>query len=282
MPDEQKQSRPIGEDERSGVLAPTNLPRFSAAWHEPALAVSDVVDTYWSVDWNLQPGEAVLQRIVDFPAVTLSVETGAVPAPFVVTAVQRRAWTRTIARRGSVFAIRLRPAGLAVVSDLDPAGIGPETPVTPTLDARAHRLLEVVSAELSPAKRASRADEVILELLRDRPASPQQLLANAAVDALASRIRTRTGQSLSAELGVSERSIQRALRATLGMGPKAIARRIRLQEVVRCLSVQQADVATIAAQLGYVDQAHLVNDFRGVAGVTPGQYLRELRQLAGA
>ena len=32
--------------------------------------------------------------------------------------------------------------------------------------------------------------------------------------------------------------------------------------------------------LGYADQAHLLNDFRGAVGVTPGAYLRSLQALA--
>jgi AraC-like DNA-binding protein len=55
---------------------------------------------------------------------------------------------------------------------------------------------------------------------------------------------------------------------------------MRLQEVARVLSSRDiVDVATLAAELGYADQAHLVNDFRDAAGVTPGEYVRALRSL---
>ncbi|WP_156380400.1 MULTISPECIES: helix-turn-helix domain-containing protein [unclassified Rhodococcus (in: high G+C Gram-positive bacteria)] len=40
-------------------------------------------------------------------------------------------------------------------------------------------------------------------------------------------------------------------------------------------SFSGVDVSDIAVGLGYADQAHLIRDFRGVAGVTPGQYVRE-------
>lgn len=271
--------RPIRQDERSGVLVPANLQRFAANWFEPADALREVVDAYWSVSWNLDAGEKISQKILEYPAITTSIEAGSVAAPYVLTTVQRRTWARVIEGSGHVFAIRLRPAGFAVVSDLNPREMNPEQPITETLDPRLHRLLETVGREDSPAARARRADAAIGELLTHRPPTAERLLANSVVDALNTRIHSRTGPSLADQIGASERAIQRSLLATLGMGPKAVARRIRLQEVARRFSLAGGDVnaAEIAADLGYADQSHLINDFRGVTGMAPGQYLRELR-----
>ena len=122
--------RPIRPEERSGVLAPSNLERFAANWFDPAAATTMAVDTYWSVAWNLSAGQTISQKILEFPAITVSIESGSVAVPYLVTTVQRRAWTRTIEGSGEVFAIRLRPAGLAVVSDLDPRRVAPEQPIT--------------------------------------------------------------------------------------------------------------------------------------------------------
>lgn len=58
--------------------------------------------------------------------------------------------------------------------------------------------------------------------------------------------------------------------------PSEIARRIRLQEVVRRFSIPGAHIATVAADLPHTDQAHVTNEFHSVTGVTPGRYLRDL------
>lgn len=272
-------TRDIGAGERSGVLAPHNLTRFSAQWVTPMDEVRGVVDTYWSVDWGFPPGEEVEQRVVDHPAITLSIEEGDVPAPFVVSTVRPHAWSRVIRGRGSVFAIRLRPAGLAVVSDLEPSVlVKPEQAITPQLDARAHELLRSIASAPSTTQRASRADELILVLAQERPLARAQELANAALDRLTSSPLVRSGKVVAAELGTSERTLQRALRSTLGLGPNDVARRIRVQEVVRLLSVPGADMASIAAELQYADQAHLINEFRAVSGTTPGRYVRLLKE----
>lgn len=268
-------TRAIDAGERSGVLTPWNLVRFSARWISPAVEVSDVIDTYWSVNWHLPAGEEVRQRIVDFPAITFSVEEGDVPAALVATTVRPHAWSRTIQGRGSVFALRMRPAGLAVLSDLNPTTLTGEQEITSHLDERAYELLRAIAAATTATERAQQADEMIRTMLQQRPLTRTQMLANAALDALTASPRVRTGKAVAAQLGTSERTLQRALRSTVGLGPHDVARRIRLQEVVRQLRASGTDIATTAAELGYADQAHLINEFRTVSGTTPGRYVRE-------
>jgi AraC-like DNA-binding protein len=275
-------ARPIRVDERSGVLHPRNIEHYRATWFDPAPEVAAVVDQYWHVEWRLEPGEVLRQRIIDLPAITLTIEEGDVPAPFVVTGVQSRAWRRDISGAGSVFAVRLRPAGAAVLGDLAPRDVADAAvPLTSAVDAQLHSLLTGVASSRSTESRVRAADAAIAARLTARPPEQLELLANAVLDELRARVRTRVGVPLARHFGVSERTIQRALSVTIGRGPKWISRRIRLQEVARLLSTDPAlDLAGLAADLGYADQAHLINDFRGVAGVTPGSYARSVARFA--
>ena len=84
-------SQPVRSDERSGVLRPANLERFSTRWIAPNVALSEIVDTYWTVDWDLRDSAPITQRIIDFPAITLSIEDGDVEAPLVLSTVHTRA-----------------------------------------------------------------------------------------------------------------------------------------------------------------------------------------------
>ncbi|MEZ5085976.1 MAG: helix-turn-helix domain-containing protein [Tessaracoccus sp.] len=273
--------RPIVADERSGVLHPKRLPRYAAGWIQPDPAVSAVVDQYWHVSWALDDDEQLDQRIIDLPSITLTVEAGDVPAPLVVTGVHTRAWRRTIRGSGQVFAVRLRPAGLSVLSDLTPASVADETiPLTAEVDARSHALMHVIAAENEPDDKARAADRAIKDLLAERSPTQSGLLANTVLDELRRNSHHRTGTTLAEQFHRSERTIQRALAETLGQGPKWISRRIRLQEVALALiSRPDDDVATIAADLGYTDQSHLTGDFRAVAGVTPDAYRRDAQRL---
>ena len=50
-------------------------------------------------------------------------------------------------------------------------------------------------------------------------------------------------------------------------------RRRRIQEASERLRINPgSDIATVAADFGYSDQAHFANDFRTVLGLTPGAY----------
>lgn len=276
--------RSIRTDERSGVLYPENLQRYGARWFTPGPAVADVVESYWHVAWRLDPGETIAQRIIASPGVTLTIEDGDVPGNLIITGVYRGAWEREITGSGTVFGIRLRPAGLGVLSDLSPGRIADATVVvTPDLDRRLFRALSRIAAAPTPQTRATAADAVIPELLAERPIGAGPRLANVVVDELTRTVDLASGRSLADRFGVSERTIQRALRGTLGQGPKWVARWVRLQEVARLLSSPDApDAAAVASSLGYSDQAHLVNDFRAAVGLTPGAYVRSLRGLQGS
>ena len=77
---------------------------------------------------------------------------------------------------------------------------------------------------------------------------------------------------LAGELGWSRRHLTARVRDELGMPPKAIARILRFERAVERLRLGD-DLATLALDAGYYDQAHFNRDFRAFAGTTPTEYL---------
>lgn len=76
-------------------------------------------------------------------------------------------------------------------------------------------------------------------------------------------------------LGLLPRTLRRRFTAQVGLTPKRFARVTRLRQVTRALDGQaRADWAAVAAEHGYSDQAHLIDEFRDLAGLTPADYLR--------
>ena len=79
--------------------------------------------------------------------------------------------------------------------------------------------------------------------------------------------------AVAARLGLLPKTFGRRFRAQAGLAPKRFARVRRLQRVLRALGDPgAADWAAVAAQHGYADQAHLIRDFRALAGMTPTAY----------
>jgi AraC-like DNA-binding protein len=71
---------------------------------------------------------------------------------------------------------------------------------------------------------------------------------------------------LAADLGLSERQLQRRCRAAFGYGPKTLQQVLRFQRALR-LARAGGRLADVAAVVGYADQAHLARDTRRLAGV---------------
>jgi transcriptional regulator GlxA family with amidase domain len=100
-------------------------------------------------------------------------------------------------------------------------------------------------------------------------------------------IRRRHGNveidRLARAAGLSRRQMERRFLETVGLTPKRLARIVRFQHAVRVLeSAARPGACTMtAAACGYADQAHLIRDFRELAGTTPGAHLIRRAELTG-
>jgi AraC-like DNA-binding protein len=84
-----------------------------------------------------------------------------------------------------------------------------------------------------------------------------------------------TVEDFAARTEMSVRSLQRLFSQYVGVSPKWVIRRYRLHELLEQMhSGKRLDWAQLAVDLGYFDQAHLINDFKSIVGYTPAEYVR--------
>lgn len=111
-------------------------------------------------------------------------------------------------------------------------------------------------------------------VLARAPAAPR------ATDAMVARAAAllEAGQPVAAiahTLDVNERTLRRAFVDRMGLAPKRYARIARFQRVLaRTRGRAAVDWPRVARELGYFDQAHLVNDFRELVATTPDAFTR--------
>jgi AraC-like DNA-binding protein len=113
---------------------------------------------------------------------------------------------------------------------------------------------------------------VLLSALAQRAASaaaPDALVRAAIGRLLVPRV---TVAALARELGVSERQLRRRFEATVGYGPRRLARVLRLGRALAAAHAGE-ELGRVAAEAGYADQAHFAHDCRSLAGAAPSVLL---------
>jgi AraC-like DNA-binding protein len=142
-------------------------------------------------------------------------------------------------------------------------------------DAATRRLCERLADARDTVAAAVILESAIIERLA--VADERRARTRLALDA-ADRLTHANVNAVAVDLGVSERHLRRVFRDAVGVSPKAFSKLARFH---RALSAAREDGhagwASIAAAAGYYDQAHLIAEFRAIAGVTPRALLGELR-----
>lgn len=77
---------------------------------------------------------------------------------------------------------------------------------------------------------------------------------------------------LSESVELSQRQVERLFKLWLGMTPKHYQRILRIKKAICFLRLNKnANLAEVAQQFGFSDQAHMTREFRTIACITPGQ-----------
>jgi AraC-like DNA-binding protein len=174
--------------------------------------------------------------------------------------------------------VRFRPGGAypffgVSLAELTDRGV----PIDAVWGAEGARLREALAEAPSPVAAIATLERALTARLRSRdlfePASAR--VVRQAVRRIAGEERAPRVEELARDLGMSPRQLRRAFDEVVGVGPKAFARIVRFQRALAAARGPAApDWGAIAARVGYYDQAHLIGDFRSLAGQTPGALLR--------
>jgi AraC-like DNA-binding protein len=188
----------------------------------------------------------------------------------VVAGPDQQAWLSPVRAGQEIVGIRLRPGVAGAVFDL---------PASELLDSRVplEELFESRAADL--AERLSEAEdpEAMFLLLEGLVASAT---ARGAPDPLVLAATRRLGfpgsrvDELAHALGISERQLRRRFHAAVGYGPKTLDRVLRFRRLVsqaQAVTHGEVDLARLAADLGYSDQAHMSRDSVRLTGMPPGR-----------
>jgi AraC-like DNA-binding protein len=203
----------------------------------------------------------------------LSVPPAFIAGPGVVSYVTKVDPSRT------VMTIHFRPAGaLAFVgcplSELENACIG----LTDIWGLGADLLREQLIEARSATRRLALLEAFLLaRLRRDDSRAPPEVASVMLAAELNPSMKVSKAHDLT---GLSAKRFNALFRSNVGLSPKAYFRVRRLQAALRALDTARPG-ATIAADLGYFDQAHFVRELRAFAAITPTQYAKRRSSMPG-
>ncbi len=268
------------QDPTKGILDfPTALSRFMLQRLAPAQALRCWIDSYWIVSWELPPGETHRQSNVSHASMNVALE----PEGAFLYGVPNRVFVRELTGSGRVFGIKFRPGGFYPFRRMTLKGLaGKKLPLDAVFgDLACQWASEMVSAPNDDAR--ARITDRFWQLLRERShaewggrdrlpsAGPTE--ATLAAERIISDRSLRTVTDAARTLSMDVRGLQRLFQREVGISPKELILRFRLQEAAERL-LRQPDLRSsdLALDLGYFDQAHFIRDFKSVTGVSPEAY----------
>lgn len=117
--------------------------------------------------------------------------------------------------------------------------------------------------------------DALAMLLRDRLAEARPVDRRVAMACRELEHRGVPIEMVAKRLGLTRQHLTRLFQHHVGIGAKHLARVYRLQRALDWLANTPDELAAVALEAGYSDQPHLNLDCRELAGVSPGEWLRE-------
>jgi AraC-like DNA-binding protein len=234
---------------------------FRLGRRAPMPDLDDIVGHFWTVQWALPPGAHHDQEVLSHACGHLTVEDDGAWLRGVTT----RRYERRLTGSGRVVSAHLRPAALSALTGLPPTGL---------TDARVPVAEAMPRAPALDKVRAAQGPEAAMDALEQWFAEigPRRKngadLVDAAVDLISGRSDLTRVDALAAEIHVAVRTLQRRFDRHLGVGPKWVLSRCRIQDALQVIEGGgDVDWSALA-----IEQSHFTNAFTALVGVPPGAY----------
>jgi AraC-like DNA-binding protein len=259
---------------RQGILnPPPSVPeQFNLSRYKPAPDLAHFIEHYWIVAWDLRGREPHTQETLPQPNVHVVFE----PNDSYVYGVVSGKFSRHLDGKSHVFGIKFAPGmfrsflGCAVSKLTDKT-----RPVRAVFGEGVCELEAALVSSMAQERMVGAANEFFQR--RIPPFDEKAELAKRVVQQILDERDLCTVDHLVNRVGIGKRTLQRLFGEYVGVSPKWVIRRFRLHEAVeRFRSGERPNFAQVALELGYFDQAHLINDFKSVIGYSPTEFQKIL------
>lgn len=255
-----------------GILRPAGIDRkFTLSRHAPPEEHAYFMEHYWIVRWDLRGQAPYESATLPFPSVHAVIETDRADVWGVVTG----RFTRKLEGEGRAFGMKFRPAAFRAFVDRPVSELTDRTfPLEELFGSAGTNLVGDLNSIDDDSQMVEMAGRFV-DSLRPRRDDNIDIVNRVIGRIVSDRSLTGVDQIVDSEK-IAKRSLQRLFREYVGVGPKWVIRRYRLQEAADMLAQnEKIDLPQLALELGYFDQAHFTKDFKSIIGISPGGYAND-------
>ncbi|MEP7334053.1 MAG: AraC family transcriptional regulator [Terracoccus sp.] len=264
--------------ERAHLVDPTDR-RYTIRRSSVSPDLASLARRFWIPVWAVPPGQSSPQSVLQYPVCLIVVSNTyarfyGVSSGLSRTVLEGRGWAVGLMLAPAAgYLLTAQPVRRMTDHHVDLSTVIGLGGAELTL-----RVREVMDDDPNSPAAQELAREAVEDALRPRlPVDAEGELVNAVVELVETSPDLVRVDDLCERFDISERTLQRLLHKRIGLSPKWLIRRRRLQEGADRLRDSDADLSTVAAELGYADQAHFTRDFRMATGITPGRFAARFR-----
>jgi AraC-like DNA-binding protein len=238
----------------------------------PSARVAAHVHHFWSIRWDLN--SPFTAEVLPHPSAQILHIEAESQRHGEILGVRTGRLTRCLAGSGQTFGVTFRPAMLQPLVRAGMTSLTDRTiPLARALGPRASAWTAEILDAPDVDARVAIAEAFLEQVLP--PVSPRLARVRDLVETMAADRTILRVEDASEAAGLDVRALQREFRIHVGLSPKRVIQRYRLQEAAAQLTgPRPPPLAALAASLGYADQAHFGRDFKRAVGQPPRAFAR--------
>jgi AraC-like DNA-binding protein len=252
-----------------GILNPkTSEIKFQLERYQPSEKVSCFVERYWSIHWDLRGEAPYLSENLPFPCVNMVIE----PEQSGIFGIVTGKFTHCLEGQSAVFAIKFRPGAFYPFFQQSVSHLTNQAIPIAAVFGNAGRVYEAEILSLhDDAEKVTVAEAFLQARLPVYDDTITRI--NQIIDCIIAEPSITQVDDVLEYVHMSKRTMQRIFKQYVGVSPKWVIMRYRLQEAADYVAKGHIqDWSALAQKLGYFDQAHFIKDFKAIIGRTPVEY----------